>query len=147
MRRLRDQATGNRSGAPGKTDRWLKATLGGDRRWAVRAPARFCAAFRERQLERCDVQVVNFSRFGCAIESGLTPAVGAFCWIKVPTLESWYAKVAWREGDRSGLDFVDPFHPAVADMIIQRARGLGDALRVAPEGITAGLNQAPAEAG
>jgi len=79
-------------------------------------------------MARCDAQVVNFSRHGCAIESELTPAVGAFCWIKVPTLESWYAKVAWRDGDRCGLDFVDPYHPAVADMVIRRARGLGDAL-------------------
>jgi hypothetical protein len=104
--------------------RWLRSTLGGDRRWTGRAAVRFQAAFRERQLKRCDVQIVDFSRFGCAIESTLEPAIGAFCWIKVPTLESWYAKVAWREGNRLGLDFVDPFHPAVADMIIRRARGL-----------------------
>jgi hypothetical protein len=95
--------------------------LSGDRRWTPRAAVRFEAAFRERQLERCDVQVVNFSRYGCAIESGLTPVVGAFCWLKLPTLESWYAKVAWRDGERWGLDFVDPFHPAVADMIVGRA--------------------------
>ena len=112
-------------------DRWLTATLGGDRRWTVRAAVRFQAAFRERQLERCDVQVVNLSRFGCAIEGTLTPSIGAFCWLKVPTLENWYAKVAWREGGRWGLDFVDPFHPAVADMIIRRARCLPDMFPVA----------------
>jgi hypothetical protein len=52
----------------------------------------------------------------------------------VPTLESWYAKVAWREGDTWGLDFVDPFHPAVADMVIRRARGLRDDLPVPADG-------------
>jgi hypothetical protein len=128
MRRLRDQAISSRSVAPGMADRWLKPTLGGDRRWTARAAVRFQAAFRERQFERFDVQVVNFSRHGCAIESILTPAIGVFCWITMPTLESWYAKVAWREGDNWGLDFVDPFHPAVADMLIRRARGLRDAL-------------------
>jgi hypothetical protein len=124
MRRLRDQATSTGSGAPAMADRWLKPTLGGDRRWTARAAVRFEAAFREWQSARSDVQVVNFSRYGCAIESKLAPAAGVFCWLKVPTLESWYAKVAWREGDIWGLDFADPFHPAVADMIVRRARSL-----------------------
>jgi hypothetical protein len=124
MRRLRDQAKIGPLGAPQRAEPWPRPILGQDRRWTARAAVRLQIGFREPQKGRCDVRLVNFSRFGCAIESDLTPEIGAFCWMKVPTLESWYAKIAWRDGNRFGLDFVDPFHPAVADMVIQRARRL-----------------------
>ena len=70
---------------------------------------------------RFDVEVLNFSRFGCAIKSALSPTAGAYCWLTIPTLQSWYAKVAWQDGNRVGLDFAEPFHRAVADMIVGRA--------------------------
>lgn len=102
-------------------DRWLTPTLGGERRWASRADVQFAAKFRARQLTRLDVEVLNFSRFGCAIRGALAPTAGGYCWLTIPTLESWYASVAWQDGNAFGLDFAEPFHAAVADMIVGRA--------------------------
>ena len=102
-------------------DRCLKPTLGRERRWASRAEVRFGATFRARELTRFDVEILNFSRLGCAVRYTLAPMAGARCWLTVPTLESWSAKVAWQDGDRFGLDFAEPFHPAVAEMIVARA--------------------------
>jgi hypothetical protein len=39
----------------------------------------------------------------------------------LPTLESWYARVAWTEAGEAGLDFERPLHEAVTRMIVKRA--------------------------
>ena len=129
MRWMRDSVIRARSSDRGIEDRWPSPTLRGERRWAARAEVGFGATLRARELNRCDVEVMNFSRFGCAIEgAAVTAATGAYCWLTVPTLKSWYAKVAWQNESCFGLDFADPFHPAVVDMIVARdssARDLG----------------------
>lgn len=47
--------------------------------------------------------------------------VGTYSWIVLPTLESRYARVAWCNGGAAGLDFAEPLHSAVTDMIVERA--------------------------
>jgi hypothetical protein len=39
----------------------------------------------------------------------------------LPTLESWYARVAWSQNGEAGLDFERPLHEAVTRMVIARA--------------------------
>jgi hypothetical protein len=121
MRTLRDRMISYRQGDDQRPDRWLIPTLAGDRRWVRRVACRTPAAFRERQRTRLDVEVVNLSTHGCAVMSDETQTVGAHCWITLPTLESWYAAVAWCNGRLFGLDFSEPLHRAVAEMIIHRS--------------------------
>ena len=120
MRRQRDIAMGLQCSDRAEADRWLKPTTRGERRWVARAEVRFDASFRARQLQPLDVQVINFSRFGCAIMGAIGP-VDAYCWLTVPTLAGWDAKIAWENGRTIGLDFAEPFHRAVEEMILGRA--------------------------
>ena len=121
MRTLRDRVISFRERDHQSPDRWLKPTLGGDRRWVGRVACRTSATFRERQRTRFDVEIVNLSTHGCAVKSAAPPVAGANGWIILPTLESWYANVAWCNDSLFGLDFSEPLHRAVAEMIIHRA--------------------------
>ena len=101
-------------------DPWLNPAWGGDRRLVRRVACRSSAAFRKSQRKRVAVQIANLSTHGCAVRSAERQEVGARCWIILPTLESWTAKVAWAEGALFGLDFSLPLHPAVAELIVRR---------------------------
>lgn len=122
MLRLRDRISSPVQGGRQEPAGWLKPTLGGDRRWVGRAACRTIAGFRECQKTRLEVEIVDLSTHGCAARSATPQRTGADCWLILPTLESWYAKVAWCDGDLFGLDFAAPLHRAVAEMIIHRAR-------------------------
>jgi hypothetical protein len=126
MLRLRDRTRTSVQGGRQAPARWLKATLGGDRRWVRRAACRTMAGFRECQQTGIEVEILNLSTHGCAARSAVPQRIGADCWLTLPTLESWYAKVAWCDGDLFGVDFAAPLHRAVAEMIVHRARGGGD---------------------
>ncbi|MGQ0590282.1 MAG: hypothetical protein ACT4N8_12260 [Sphingosinicella sp.] len=121
MRTLRDRAISYRQRDYQAPDKWLKSTLAGDRRWVGRVACRTPAAFRERQRSRFGVEIVNLSTHGCGVMSAAPPLSGAYGWIIMPTLESWYANVAWRNGSLFGLDFSEPLHRAVAEMILHRS--------------------------
>lgn len=92
-----------------------------DRRWFERSPAEVAASFRERGRTRLPVQLIDLSPQGCKVKLSDSVVVGSHAWIMLPTLESWYARVAWTEAGEAGLDFVRPLHRAVADMIVARA--------------------------
>jgi hypothetical protein len=79
------------------------------------------AGFRECQETRIEVAILDLSTHGCAARSAVPQRTGADCWLILPTLESWYARVAWSDGDLFGLDFAAPLHRAVAGMIVDRA--------------------------
>ena len=93
----------------------------GEQRKAKRAAAKTSAAFRPRGRSRVGVALVDLSPLGCRIEVETSIIVGSYAWIILPTLESWYTRVAWVEGGTAGLDFDQPLHPAVTDMIVRRA--------------------------
>jgi hypothetical protein len=101
---------------------WLQPTLAGDRRWVTRNTLHLAAEFRQRGKRRLHVTVLDFSAQGCRIatEAGLKP--GNYSWITFPTLESWYSRVAWCRDGLAGLDFAQPLHPAVARMLLSRAK-------------------------
>jgi hypothetical protein len=102
---------------------WLEPRPAGDRRWAERSVVDLDAHFRPRWQHRFGVQVANLSTHGCRIAGSGHLVAGTYSWIVLPTLESWYARVAWCSGGAAGLDFADPLHKTVADMIIARAAG------------------------
>ena len=100
---------------------WLEPRPAGDRRWTTRSAVDLDAQFRPRWRRRLCVHVENLSTHGCRIADPGHIVAGTYSWILLPTLESWYARVAWCEGGAAGLDFADPLHSTVADMIIGRA--------------------------
>lgn len=91
-----------------------------ERRQAQRHEMEMTAGFRERGRSGFTVAVVDFSAHGCKIEFDAPIIVGDHAWLKLPSLESWYIRVAWIDDGRAGLDFDRPFHPAVAASIIAR---------------------------
>jgi hypothetical protein len=92
-----------------------------ERRWAKRHAARAPAGFRERGRSRTAVEVVDLSTHGCRIEVSGPLVTGQRTWISLPTLQGWEARIVWAEGGVAGLDFVQPLHPAVADLIVRRS--------------------------
>jgi len=77
-----------------------------------------------RDVERYhDVDIANLSTHGCAVKAAEPQEVGTRCWIILPTLESWSARVSWSDGALFGLDFSRPLHRAVAEMIVVRTNG------------------------
>ena len=117
---LRERANRDRPRRLPAKKSWSQPTLGGERRWTPRAAVSIPAALRERGRVRCDVEVLNLSTAGCAIHSSRPVRVGDHSWIMLPTLESWDARIAWSKSGLCGLDFTEPLHPAVAEMIIRR---------------------------
>lgn len=92
-----------------------------DRRWFERSPAEVAASFRERGRTRLRAQLIDLSPKGCRVKFSGSLVVGSHAWIMLPTLESWYACVAWSEEGEAGLDFERPLHEAVTRMVIARA--------------------------
>ena len=121
-----------RSGAPAGgqsetkarvSDPWRIAALAGDRRQVRRIGCHSSAAFRESQRRPVDVSIANLSTHGCAVRNVGSPVVGARCWIALPSLESWEARIAWSSDTHHGLAFSRPMHRAVAEMFIARRNG------------------------
>lgn len=108
-----------------RIDAVLEPVSADEQRRVKRASAKAPAAFRPRGRSRLGVALVDLSSLGCRIEIEDRILVGSFAWIILPTLESWYTRIAWVEGKTAGLDFDQPLHPAVADMIVRRAEAQG----------------------
>ena len=105
---------------------WLQPSLSGTRRWTGRTKIQLTTEFRPRGTKGSKARVTDISAYGCRLERvGMLP-VGSYSWVKFPTLESWYARVAWCDGTAAGLDFAEPLHPAVTDMLIARAEATGN---------------------
>lgn len=123
MRTVRERASGWRQAEGRERDPWLTPALAGDRRRVRRVACRASASFRESQRKPVAAQIANLSTHGCTVKSAEPQKVGARCWIILPTLASWDAKVAWTDGARFGLAFERPLHRAVAEMLVRRANG------------------------
>lgn len=105
------------------SDPWRIAALTGDRRQVRRIGCRSSAAFRESQRKPVDVMIDNLSIHGCAVSNAGSQEVGSRCWIALPSLESWEARIAWTSDTHHGLAFSRPMHRAVAEMFIARRNG------------------------
>ncbi|MEA1014828.1 PilZ domain-containing protein [Sphingosinicella sp. LY1275] len=87
-----------------------------------RASVRIAASLREPAKPSGPVTVTDLSARGCRILTRQRLAPGTITWLRLPGLESWYATVVWGAGGAAGLDFDRPFHPAVADKLIDTYR-------------------------
>ena len=99
---------------------WLQPTMAGDRRWIDRHEIELVAELRPRGGRRLETRVGDLSPLGCRIHGTCNLIVGSYSWITFPTLESWYARIAWCDGSAAGLDFAEPLHRAVTDMLVHR---------------------------
>ena len=75
------------------------------------------AMARVRQLKQPPemIHVIDISAEGCGFRSKGYLPVGTRVLLTLPGLEVWLATVAWSEGDKGGLKFDRPLHPAVAE--------------------------------
>jgi len=88
-----------------------------DRRRYARAPVQIGAGLRSGGDDRpsSPINVVDLSTGGAGIEAGVHLECGSRVWLKLPGLQSWAARVMWCDGNRAGLAFDSPLHPAVVD--------------------------------
>lgn len=70
-----------------------------------------------------EVPVSDVSGTGCKVEFADRPDVGETVSIKFDGLDSLEATVRWVAGRNCGLDFVNPIHPAILDMLLHRNSG------------------------
>lgn len=68
------------------------------------------------------VQVFDASTHGCQIAYGERPAVDEVVRIRLEGLQPLDARVRWIDGERAGLEFGRPIHPAVFDLLVARAQ-------------------------
>ena len=66
------------------------------------------------------VRVLDASPSGCKVEFVDRPSENDRVWIKFEGLETLEAAVCWIEGFEMGLNFAQPIHPAVFDMLMER---------------------------
>lgn len=71
--------------------------------------------------ESFPVTIFDLSREGCRVEFVERPRLDESVWVKLDGLEPLEAVVCWAEGVAAGLEFSRPIHPAVFDMLVQRA--------------------------
>ena len=88
----------------------------------ARAPVRIAASLREPAKPSSPVTVTDLSARGCRILTRQRLAAGTIVWLRLPGLESWYATIVWATGAAAGLAFDRPFHPAVAEKLIDEHR-------------------------
>lgn len=101
---------------------------------------------RERQSERvalsadvtlrrrgkavgAEAKVFDASTHGCQLQIAERPEIGERVRIRLEGLQPLDARVCWIEGERAGVEFGSPIHPAVFDLLVARARARARAAR------------------
>lgn len=79
---------------------------------------------RERGSTTTPARLADFSQFGCRLQGVMLAGREGQVWIKLPSLESRLAQVAWHAEDQFGLEFERPLHPAVAARFMPAQRSL-----------------------
>lgn len=99
---------------------WLERDTMQDRTACVpgHAPAAIAATYR-RGLFRAKVNVHDLSRAEATVECLENPPCGSTVWIAFPGLEARAAVVAESAGFRMKVRFVEPFHAAVLDAVLE----------------------------
>jgi hypothetical protein len=64
------------------------------------------------------VKIFDASPHGCKAEFVDRPKLDELVWIKFEGLEALEAMVCWVRGFEVGLEFENPIHPAVFDMLV-----------------------------
>jgi hypothetical protein len=81
------------------------------------------AGLRQRGAAGVSVQIMDLSTHGFRAATHLDLPPGTDVWLRLPGLEACHARVAWQEGHYVGCAFERPLHPAVLDMVVNKAKG------------------------
>jgi hypothetical protein len=66
------------------------------------------------------VKIFDVSPHGCKAEFVVRPKLDEHVWVKFEGLESLEATVCWVRGFDVGLEFENPIHPAVFDLLVSK---------------------------
>lgn len=80
------------------------------------------AALRQRGAAGVSVQIMDLSVDGFRVATHLDLFEGSDVWLRLGGLEACHAKVVWVSGHLVGCRFTRPLHPAVLDMVVDRAK-------------------------
>jgi len=115
---------------PGRSTRsFHRQLLGGEellyadleRRTGARTATQMKAGFRLLGASAWRVDVLDLCDSGCAVMPAFYAKAGETVWIRFPGLESWEARIRWVAGERAGLEFARPLHPAVLTDLLRRS--------------------------
>jgi hypothetical protein len=90
-------------------------------RKSERVPVELGAGLRQRGASGVTVQIMDLSTDGFRVATHLELFAGTQVWLRLPGLEACHARVVWAEGHFIGCAFERPLHPAVLQMIIDKA--------------------------
>ena len=93
-----------------------------DPRRAERVQLRADIDFRRTGEHRWRVNILDFSPGGCRVELPVRVIPDDMIWISLPGLEAIQGTVAWVKEWIAGVEFANPLHPAVFDMVRERMR-------------------------
>jgi hypothetical protein len=84
-----------------------------DRRRYMRHATALAGGLAANLKTSIGVTITDLSVGGCGIALNHELDAGARVWIRLPGLENRPARVMWANGERAGLAFDQPLHPAV----------------------------------
>ena len=87
---------------------------------ATRVPLNCEVEFRRHGDARYQVDLLDFSPEGCCISPPVKVEPGESIWLRIPDMEAIHAKVIWTDQWKVGVEFDNPFHPAVFDSVVKR---------------------------
>ena len=91
-------------------------------RKAERIPLQADIEFRRTGERRWRVNITDISPEGCRVDLPVRVVTDDLIWISLPGLESIQGKVRWVEEWVAGIEFLNPLHPAVFEMVEKRMR-------------------------
>ena len=92
-------------------------------RRAERVPLHADIDFRRAGEHRWRVNIADISQEGCRVELPVRVSVGDVIWVSFPGLESLQGKICWVKEWTAGVEFQNPLHEAVFDLLQRRMRG------------------------
>jgi hypothetical protein len=93
-----------------------------DPRRAERVPLRADIEFRRQGEHRWRVNILDFSPEGCRVGLPITVEPDDSVWISLPGVESIQGVICWVKGWEAGVEFLNPLHPGVFDMLHGRMK-------------------------
>lgn len=91
-----------------------------DGRRAKRVSLRADIEFRRQGEHRWRVNILDFSPEGCRMEVPVKVDRDDTVWISLPSIESIQGTICWVKEWEVGVEFANPLHPAVFDMVRDR---------------------------
>ena len=91
-------------------------------RKSERIPLQADIDFRRTGEHRWKVNILDVSPQGCRVELPVRVKTDDTIWVTFPGLEAIQGKVCWVDEWVAGIEFKNPLHAAVFDMVEQRMR-------------------------